>query len=46
MQKYLLGFFFAFAFLYSQTCIKRLPLGKKEKWPYKTCDLLKEVQFI
>jgi hypothetical protein len=27
--------------LYSQTCIKRSPLTK---WPYKTGDLLKEVQ--
>ena len=31
----------------SQTCPKRLPLiWDKKKWPYKTGDLLKEVQFI
>jgi hypothetical protein len=30
---------------YSQTCIKRSFLGQL-KWPYKTSDLLKKVQFI
>ena len=32
--------------MYSQTCIKRSPLGQKKEWSFKTCDLLKEVQFI
>ena len=31
---------------YSQTCIKRSPFGTKKKLPYKTCELLKKVQFI
>ena len=31
---------------YSQTCNKISPLGKRNKWPYKVGDLLKEVQFI
>ena len=31
---------------YSQTCIKRSPFTFGTKWPYKTGDLLKEVQFI
>jgi hypothetical protein len=26
--------------LYSQTCIKRSPLKQREKWPFKTGDLL------
>ena len=30
---------------YSQTCIKRSFLGQL-KWPYKTSDLLKKVQFL
>jgi len=39
------SFYFAW-FSYSQTCFKRSPLGQRKKWPYKTGDLLKEVQFI
>ena len=31
---------------YSQTCIKRSPLGGNKNWSFKTGDLLKEVQFI
>jgi hypothetical protein len=34
------------ALVYNQTCIKRTPLEKRKKWPYKTSDLLKEVKFI
>jgi hypothetical protein len=30
---------------YSQTCIKEVNFGSKKIWPYKTGDLLKEVQF-
>ena len=26
-----------------KTCIKRLPLKQRKKWPYKAGDLLKEV---
>ena len=33
-------------YLHSQTCIKRSLLEQRKKWPYKTGDLLKEVQFI
>ena len=29
--------------IYSQTCIKRSPLGQRKKWSFKTVDLLKEV---
>jgi hypothetical protein len=29
--------------IYSQTCIKRSPLGLRKKLPFKTGDLLKEV---
>jgi len=32
--------------MHSQTCIKRSPLGSRKKMVHKTCDLLKEVQFI
>jgi hypothetical protein len=32
--------------IYSQTCIKRSPLGQRKSGPVKTGDLLKEVQFI
>ena len=32
--------------IYSQTSIKRQPLGQWKKLPYKTDDFLKEIQFI
>jgi hypothetical protein len=31
---------------YSQTYIKRSLFGQRQKWSFKTGDLLKEVQFI
>jgi hypothetical protein len=36
----------AYIYNYGPTCIKRSHLGQRKKWPYKTGDLLKEVQFI
>ena len=32
--------------LYSQTCNRSSPFWTKKKWPYKTGDLLKEMQCI
>jgi hypothetical protein len=32
--------------MYSQICIKRSPMVERKKRPYKTGDLLREVQFL
>ena len=45
MRKYVDPFYIQYIYIYI-TCIKRSPLGKRKKWPYKTGVLLKEVQFI